>query len=145
MVRFQGNVDFSQDSYIGLELEKKHYNGNDGQAYGTKYFNVKKKRGYFAKKTAIARILTSSGAKSLKQMKKLKSLTDFPKLGDKVRTAKGKSGVVRYVGSTSFANGILIGWNWINGGPMAMMGRSKTSDTSNARQAVAISRACHTW
>merc|ERR1712176_614966 len=59
------------------------------------------------------------GAKSLKQMKKIKSLTDFPKIGDCVKTVKGKTGTVRYIGTTSFAKGILIGlelsqW-WPNG------------------------------
>eukprot|EP01083_Nonionella_stella_P166938 559723_1 len=119
IIRFQGRVDFSDDVYVGMSLEKKHYNGNDGQAHGRRYFNTKKGRGYFAKKTEIARILTSSGAQSLRQMKNVKSLTEFPKLGDKVRTIKGKTGVVKYMGTTSFAKGVLIGleldqW-WPNG------------------------------
>eukprot|EP01083_Nonionella_stella_P144318 450387_1 len=69
IIRFQGLVEFSDDVYVGISLEKKHYNGNDGQAHGRRYFNSKKGCGYVAKKTEIARILTSSGAQFLGQMK----------------------------------------------------------------------------
>eukprot|EP01083_Nonionella_stella_P174234 603422_1 len=103
VVRFQGSVDSSDEIYVGMELEEDHYNDNDGQAHGRSYFSTQKARGYFAKKTEIARILTFSGESSVK------SLTGFPKLGDKVSTIKDKTGVVKYVGTTSFANGILIG------------------------------------
>eukprot|EP01083_Nonionella_stella_P120906 362797_1 len=113
VIRFQGSVDFSDEIYVGMELEEEHYNTNDGQAHGRSYFNTRKSRGYFAKKTEIAGILTSfhqTGAKSL---------TEYPKLGDKVRTIRGKTGVVKYMGTTSFAKGVLIGiqldeW-WPNG------------------------------
>merc|ERR1712154_255765 len=108
-------VDFSNDTMLGIELEKKHYNGCDGQAHGRRYFNVKKKRGYFAKRQDVARILT----KNPKIKKQIKCLVDFPKIGDRVKTVKGKVGLVKYIGTTQFAEGMLIGlmldqW-WPNG------------------------------
>ena len=114
-VRFKGKVEFSDDEYLGLELDSKHYNGGNGEVQGRLYFTVKKRRGYFAKRTEVARILTSSGAKSLKQMKKMKPLKEYPSRGDRVKTIKGKLGTVRYVGTTMFApkSGMLIGMLFI--------------------------------
>ena len=144
-VRFKGNVDFSTDEYLGLALEKRHYNGGNGEIQGRVYFTVKKRRGYFAKPTEVARILTAGGAKRLKHLKKMKSLSAYPRRGDIVKTIKGQTGTVRYIGSTMFApgSGILIGmyrfnisvqcvandcvplpaqdWNSLIGGPMDMM------------------------
>ena len=110
-VRFKGTVEFSDEEYLGLELDYKHYNGGSGEVQGRLYFTVKKRRGYFAKCTEVARILTSSEAKMLKEMKKMKPLKGYPNRGDRVKTIKGKLGTVRYVGTAMFApkSGMLIG------------------------------------
>ena len=128
-----------------MALEKRHYNGGNGEIHGRVYFTVKKRRGYFAKPTEVARILTPGGAKMLRNLKKMKSLREYPSRGDIVKTNKGKTGTVRYVGTTMFApkSGLLIGmyrfnisvqcvandsvplpaqdWNSLIGGPMDMM------------------------
>merc|ERR1711933_209944 len=66
IIRFQGRVDFSDEIYLGIELEQKHYNGNDGQAHGRRYFKVKKKTWLFCKKNASCSNINIFGSKIIK-------------------------------------------------------------------------------
>lgn len=155
-VRFKGNVDFADDEYLGIELDNEHYNGGNGDVNGREYFSIKRGHGYFAKYTDIANVLTESGAQMLQLLKKMQPLREYPNRGDRVKTIKGETGTVRYVGTTIFApkSGMLIGMelthrklfdgmiliivnvqglNSLNGGPMGMMALSKGIDIFNVR------------
>ena len=58
-VMHKGKVDFADGEYLGIALQTAYWNCNNGAINGRRYFNVKKRRGYFAKKADVVDILGS--------------------------------------------------------------------------------------
>ena len=127
-IKHKGAVNFSDDEWIGLELEAWHYNATQGIVANKRYFTTKKNRAYFCKPRDITRKLASKKASnSFKSLKTMQTLKVLPKVKDKVKTIKGKVGIVEFVGKTDFTNGVLIGlfleeW-WPNGHDGSVKGK----------------------
>ncbi|ETO30236.1 hypothetical protein RFI_06887, partial [Reticulomyxa filosa] len=104
-VLFYAKTDFGgNDKWVGLQLDDWYYNAHDGTVRGKSYFVTHKGYGYFVKPESVTITLRRAEEK-----KSVESLSTMPEINDRVRTIRGKTGVVRYVGKVDFAEGILIG------------------------------------
>ncbi|ETO33824.1 hypothetical protein RFI_03278, partial [Reticulomyxa filosa] len=104
LVRFYGKTAFDDSKWVGLELDNWHYNAHDGTVDGNNYFTANKGRGFFVRPENISVVLRREDEK-----KDVESLTVMPEIGDRVRTVRGKTGIVRFIGPVSFSSGVLIG------------------------------------
>ncbi|ETO05945.1 hypothetical protein RFI_31450, partial [Reticulomyxa filosa] len=104
LVRFCDRTDFaSGDKWVGLELDDWYYNAHDGTVNSKTYFTTSKGRGFFVKLEEISIVLRKE------EEKRAQSLRVMPELGDRVRTVRGKTGVVKFIGEVDFSSGALIG------------------------------------
>ena len=112
IVRYVGYHEFDKgydrDTYIGLQLEKWDINAHNGTVDGKQYYHTEPGYGYFVRLSDIVKNDTLQKTIQLK-LESAEPLTEFPKLNDIVVTDKGKVGVCRYIGTTSFGLGIHIG------------------------------------
>eukprot|EP01084_Bolivina_argentea_P274353 467609_1 len=56
IVKYLGNVEFTNDYMVGIVLDEWSANGNDGTVNGKQYFKTNKGRGYFVRKTDIVQV-----------------------------------------------------------------------------------------
>ncbi|ETO09191.1 hypothetical protein RFI_28196, partial [Reticulomyxa filosa] len=111
LIRFYDRTDFpGSEKWVGLELDDWYYNAHDGTVNGKTYFATSKGRGFFVKPEEISIVLRKE------EEKRAQSLRVMPELGDRVRSIRGKTGVVKFIGEVDFNRGTLIGveldrWN----------------------------------
>ena len=101
VVRFKGSVHFDENDVIGIELDQWSPNGHNGIIHGHKYFVCTEGRGYFIRTNGILRNLgpTRRRRKSrTKSMMDLSMLSRNLKIGDHIKLARGKTGVVKWIG-----------------------------------------------
>ena len=119
VVRYLGQVDFGEPSenkdFVGIELDSWHYNATSGTISSRTYFHCRPGYGYFARKHNIIKVLPNVH-KNSKKYSRLWSLKEYPNIEDRVKTVRGKTGIVKYVGMTDFSKDRLIGialdsWN----------------------------------
>ncbi|ETO31190.1 hypothetical protein RFI_05929 [Reticulomyxa filosa] len=104
LVSFYGKTDFSDNKWIGLQLDNWHYNAHDGTVNNKRYFTAGKGRGFFVRPESISVVMRQDEEKKITE-----SLSVMPEIGDRVRTVRGKTGVVRFIGPVDFSRGVLIG------------------------------------
>jgi len=100
-VKFIGNVHFTSEEVIGLELTQWTDKGHDGSLQGKRYFTCAAGRGYFTKRANIANVIEmqiddipdvfTRGSEAIDPMD--------VKVGDRIRLKRGKVGVVKYIGN----------------------------------------------
>merc|ERR1712154_530154 len=104
VVRFKGGVHFDEREVIGIELDQWSPNGHNGIIHGHEYFSCTDGRGYFIRKNGIEKNL---GPTSRRRKSRTNSMMDFGlitknlKIGDHIKLARGKTGVVKYIGNAS--------------------------------------------
>lgn len=118
VVRFLGSTQFAKGEWAGVELNVPE-GKNDGSVGGVHYFTCKPLHGVFAKPQKLER--------APRQTPKAKVENALPRsvprssvssasesdsslvIGDKVLVGGAKSGTLRYVGTTAFAQGVWAG------------------------------------
>lgn len=105
----EGEVMYLGDGgLIGLKLVNWSEKGHDGSIKGKRYFTCNPGYGYFTKREAVTDITAGTGPPEPRRMSQpatsnvsmsapSKAVVDF-KVGDKVKTGRGRIGVVRYMG-----------------------------------------------
>merc|ERR1719204_2935967 len=58
-IKYIGNVYFSKEETVGLELDKWTSYGHDGTVSGKRYFKAQRNKGYFCKYDSVLRVLGS--------------------------------------------------------------------------------------
>jgi len=133
-IMYIGKVKFAASEVIGLKLSNWSEKGHDGEVKGTRYYTCRPGYGYFTKRKAIVQVLQRPGAQPVFEAPKEdltpvftpptenddngKVVVDF-NIGDKVRLNRGRVGVVKFKGSVSFSNDIVVGLeldNWYEKG-----------------------------
>lgn len=121
IVRYQGSVNFSGGLWIGLQLDRWHYNATDGEVNDHRFFQTKHHRCYFCTPSQILKVYSQQTSSSSSHDERIQPLTKYPLLETRVRTIKGnRIGTVKFVGrKNKFAKGNIIGllldeW-WPNG------------------------------
>ncbi|ETO31501.1 hypothetical protein RFI_05619 [Reticulomyxa filosa] len=117
IVRFIGNVNFSNERLVGIELESWHPNATNGTVKGKTYFKCAPGHGFFSRYDMILENLGPAQAQNQNDGNNDDSspstqapLPKVPfKIGDCVRLIHGKVGIIKYMGSTNFTKGEVIG------------------------------------
>eukprot|EP01083_Nonionella_stella_P282857 962617_1 len=110
LVKFIGETEFAKGEVIGLQLDTWTPAGHNGTVRNKKYFEAADGRGYFTRRSSISTVVIPL-VKPLKQRRlsityKLNPL----QISDRIRlTNDNKTGVIRYIGYPSFADGEVIG------------------------------------
>ncbi|ETO27614.1 hypothetical protein RFI_09516 [Reticulomyxa filosa] len=162
IVRYLGNVEFSTEKLIGIELDHWHPNATDGTVRGKTYFKVELAL-FFRLSTfslSLARersmkiwdqqyayiyaFLFTFGNTDKKEENEDESTpppqAPLPKIqfkiGDYVKLARGKTGVVKYIGETAFMKGEIIGLEldtWTPYGHNGTIHNKKYFEANNGR------------
>ena len=117
VIRFLGATSFAKGEWAGVELEVPE-GKNDGSVGGVPYFTCKPLHGVFAKPQKLERRTTlvtgkpvqnaTSERKAMPRGSKSGSDSSL-QVGDKVLVGGAKSGTLRYIGKTEFAQGVWAG------------------------------------
>ncbi|ETO31191.1 hypothetical protein RFI_05930, partial [Reticulomyxa filosa] len=129
VVRYLGDVEFSNEKLIGIELDSWHPNATDGTVRGKTYFKVtfnlfEKKKSLIIVEFCfdVGKQTDGGNDNDLDDEDETTPPPQAPlpkihfKIGDYVKLSRGKSGVVKYIGETDFTKGEIIGleldtWN----------------------------------
>jgi len=113
IVRYIGPVEFSIKEMVGIELDQWSPNAHDGTVKAKRYFVCPNGRGSYLTHEAISENLGSTRRRRRESVE-IKPLAPLPpppevNIGDRIKLSRGKTGVVKYIGSTDFSHEPLVG------------------------------------
>lgn len=100
-VKYIGEVNFTSEEVIGLELTQWTEKGHDGSLQGKRYFTCAAGRGYFTKRSNISEVIEIEADNIPNVFTRGPEDIDprEVKVGDRIRLKRGKVGVVKFIGN----------------------------------------------